>query len=58
VRLEGLGKLKNPMMSSGIEPAIIRLVAQCLKLSPLAPPSRRYTIKVTIEVERGDLFVY
>jgi hypothetical protein len=27
VRLEGLGKLKNPMVSSGIEPFTFRLVA-------------------------------
>jgi hypothetical protein len=27
VRLEGIGKLKNPMTSSGIEPAIFQLVA-------------------------------
>jgi hypothetical protein len=27
VRLEGLGKLKNPMISSGIGPATFRLVA-------------------------------
>jgi hypothetical protein len=27
VRLEGLGQLKNPVTSSGIEPAIFRLVA-------------------------------
>jgi hypothetical protein len=33
VRLEGLGQLKNPMISSGIEPATFRLVAQCLNLS-------------------------
>jgi hypothetical protein len=28
-RLEGLGQLKNPMTSSGIEPATFRLVAWC-----------------------------
>jgi hypothetical protein len=27
VRLEGLGQFKNPMTSSGIEPATFRLVA-------------------------------
>jgi hypothetical protein len=27
VRLEGIGQLKNPMTSSGIEPATFRLVA-------------------------------
>jgi hypothetical protein len=30
VRLEGLDQLKNPINSSGIEPATFRLVAQCL----------------------------
>jgi hypothetical protein len=30
VRLEGLGQLKNPVTSAGIEPATFRLVAQCL----------------------------
>jgi hypothetical protein len=30
VRLEGSGQLKNPMTSSGLEPATFRLVAQCL----------------------------
>jgi hypothetical protein len=30
VRLEGLVHLKNPMTSSGIEPATFRLVAQCV----------------------------
>jgi hypothetical protein len=29
MRLEGLGKLKIPMYSSGIEPATFLLVAQC-----------------------------
>jgi hypothetical protein len=30
VRLEGLGQLKNPVTSSGIEPTTFRLEAQCL----------------------------
>jgi hypothetical protein len=30
VRLEGLGKLKNSIISSGMEPATFRLVAECL----------------------------
>jgi hypothetical protein len=30
VGLEGLGQIKNPMTSSGIEPAAFRLVAYCL----------------------------
>jgi hypothetical protein len=30
MRLEGLGQLRNPMTSSGFEPATFRLVAQCL----------------------------
>jgi hypothetical protein len=30
VRLEGLFQLKNPMTSSGIEPATFRLLTQCL----------------------------
>jgi hypothetical protein len=30
VRLEGLGKLKSRMTSTGKEPATFRLVAQCL----------------------------
>jgi hypothetical protein len=31
VRLEGLGKFKNPITSSGSEPANFRLIALCLK---------------------------
>jgi hypothetical protein len=34
VRLEGLGQLKNAMTSSGIEPAIFRLVARRLVYQP------------------------
>jgi hypothetical protein len=30
VRLEELGQLKNPMISSGIEPATIQFLAYCL----------------------------
>jgi hypothetical protein len=30
VQLEGLGQLKNPMTSSGIEPATFVFVLQCL----------------------------
>jgi hypothetical protein len=30
MRLEGLGQLKNPMTSSGIETLAIQFVAQCL----------------------------
>jgi hypothetical protein len=30
VRLEGLGKSKNPMTSWGIKPAFFWLIAQCL----------------------------
>jgi hypothetical protein len=41
VRLEGLAQLKNPMTSSGFDPAAIRLVAKCLK--PL-----RYRVARTI----------
>jgi hypothetical protein len=39
VRLEGLAKLKNPVTSSGIEPATFRLVAQCLNLLRYRVPS-------------------
>jgi hypothetical protein len=30
MRLQGLGQLRNPITSSGIEPATFRLIAQCL----------------------------
>jgi hypothetical protein len=39
VRLEGLGRLKNPMTSSGLEAATFRLVAECLnQLRYRVPP--------------------
>jgi hypothetical protein len=40
VRLEGWGQLKNPITSSGIEPATFRLVAQCLnQVRSRVPPA-------------------
>jgi hypothetical protein len=40
VRLEGLGKLKNPMASSGLEPATFRLGAWCInQLRYRVPPN-------------------
>jgi hypothetical protein len=41
-RVEGLGKLKNPMTSLGIEPVTFRLVAYRLtQLRYLVPPNKR-----------------
>jgi hypothetical protein len=41
VRLEGLGQLKNPMISWRIEPAKLQLVAQCLnQLRYSVPPKK------------------
>jgi hypothetical protein len=42
--MEGLGKLKNAMTSSEIEPATSRLVAQCLnQLRYRVPPWKAVT---------------
>jgi hypothetical protein len=41
MRLEGLGQLKNPMTSSGIEPVTFRLVAQCLNQLRYGVPTVR-----------------
>jgi hypothetical protein len=47
VWLEGLGQLKNPMTSFGIEPAAFWLVAQCLNhLHYCVPPVK--TVKICI----------
>jgi hypothetical protein len=43
VRLEGLGEMKNPMTSSGIEPANFRLAAQCLTTKYATAVSRDFT---------------
>jgi hypothetical protein len=44
VRLKGLSQLKNPMTSSGIEPATLRLVALCLNQLRyrVPPPTSRF----------------
>jgi hypothetical protein len=47
VRLEGLCQLKNPVTSSGIEPAILWLVAYCLnQLRYHVPPLISVTKKI------------
>jgi hypothetical protein len=46
VRLEGLGQLKIPMTSSGLEPAAFRFVAQCLnQVRYRVPLTRSMAIK-------------
>jgi hypothetical protein len=47
VRLEELGQLKTPMISSGIEPTTVRLVAKCLKKLLIA---RNFTLNVQQEI--------
>jgi hypothetical protein len=44
MRLEGLGQLKNPATSWGIDPATFRLVAQCLnQVRYRVPPNNPHT---------------
>jgi hypothetical protein len=50
VRLEGLGQMKNPMISSGVEPATFRLVAQCL-----AFPNRNTHHQLSVSCEKSCL---
>jgi hypothetical protein len=55
VRLEGLGQLKNPMTSSGIEPATFQLVTQCLNQLRYRVPSRRLLLLLNIY---GGIFIF
>jgi hypothetical protein len=47
VRLEGLSKLRNPVTSSGIEPATFQIVAQCLN-------QLRYRAPLNAECQAND----
>jgi hypothetical protein len=46
VQLEGLGQLKNPMTSLGIEPTTFRLVAQCPNQLHYCMPQAKHTGQV------------
>jgi hypothetical protein len=47
MRLEELGQLKNPVTSSGIEPATFRLVAYCLN-------QLRYRLPLRIDIKTAE----
>jgi hypothetical protein len=52
VRLEGLDQVKNPMTSSGIEPATFQLVAWCLnQLRYGMPQYSEHLLLITISVK-------
>jgi hypothetical protein len=57
VRLEGLGQLKNPVVSSGIEFATFRLVAQCLNQLPYRLPFKQLLTSLLTNsmIEHGTL---
>jgi hypothetical protein len=48
VQLEGLRQLKNPMISSGLDPATFRLVAQCLNQLGYRVPPLQETSKMQV----------
>jgi hypothetical protein len=53
MRLEGLGQLKNPMTSSGFDPAAFRLVAQCLNQLHHRVPFPQFIRTITNKCENN-----
>jgi hypothetical protein len=45
VQMEGLGQLKNPITSSGIEPMTFQLVAQCLNRIHIIHSGLKYWVR-------------